>query len=148
MYRTNIHILVSAKCLDSPCTVCFLLSSCSTFNGMYCSCYYCLVIVVTTLLTVLSLFASHPGFLSIVSARTCRIVSSHVSLYARVNSFFILPPTPSSLSLSSPFCLFSGRKSPVIFSQFSRPREIHARLALSRIIRSRLSIVAKIHFSP
>lgn len=57
MYRTNIHILVSAKCLDSPCTVCFLLPSCSTFNGMYCSCYYCLVIVVITLLVIVVCFA-------------------------------------------------------------------------------------------
>lgn len=132
MYRTNIYILV-AKCLISPCTVCFLLSSCSTFNGMYCSCYCCLVIVVIILLIVLSLFASHPGFLSIVSVRICRIISSHVSLYARVILFSSRSLRP--LVSQSLFALLSGRKSPETFPD---PLVLgrFTRVLLSRIVRS------------
>lgn len=102
------------------CTVLVIVVSC------YC-CYY-------PPYSVLSLFASHPGFLSIVSVRICRIVSSHVSLYMHAyNSFFISPPTPSisSLNLSSLIRLFSGRKSfEIFFPDPPRSREIRASLAL------------------
>lgn len=97
--------MISAKCFDStPCTVCFLLSSCSTFNGMYCSCYCCAVIVVVTLLTVLSLFALR----TLVSSRLfplLSVVSSHVFLYARVIlfSFCLLRPRLSISLRSSVF---------------------------------------------
>lgn len=98
--------------------------SCSTFNGMYCSCYCCLVIVVNYLpYCVLSLFASHPGFLSIVSVRICRIVSSHVSLYARVILFSSQPLRPR-LSISR--CSSVGTEVTQNFSRPPRLREIHA----------------------
>lgn len=101
MYRTNIDILISAKCLDSPCTGCFLLPSCSTFNGMFLlmlSCYccyypsYCFVVVCFAPWCLVSsrlfprLYLSH------------RIVAC-LSLCTR-NSFFIPPFMPPRLSVS------------------------------------------------
>lgn len=108
----------------TPCTVCFLLSLCSTFNGMYCSCYVVLVVLLLLLLPpycIVVVCASHPGFLSIVSAR----IVACFSLCTR-NSFFVLSPTPPSLDLSSLFCLFSGWKSsetspdPFVLGRFTR----------------------------
>lgn len=142
-------ILVSAKCLGStPCTVCFLLPTCSTCL-MECT---VLVIVVLLLLyyppyCVVVVCASHPGFLSIISARICRIVSSHVSLYARVILFFV----------SSPYALVSiSLRSSVSFRDESHPK-LHLTppprptppplvlgrftcVFLSRLVRSRLPI--------
>lgn len=104
---------------------------------MECSCTV-LVIVVLLLLYppyYVSLFASHPGFLSIVSARICRIVSSHVSLYARVILFFI--PALVSQSLFALLSLLDGSHpktfpNPLVLGRFIR-------VLLSRIIRSQLS---------
>lgn len=102
MYRTNIYILV-AKCLISPCTVCFLL--CSTFHVLHLMECTVLVIVVLLLLLLSSFlcvvvvcFAPWFPLDCFRSYLSHRIVACF-SLCTR-NSFFISTPTPSSLNLS------------------------------------------------
>lgn len=105
MYWTIIRILISAKRLDSPCTVCFLLPSCSTFNGMYCSCYIVvlLLLLLSFLLCVVVCFA--PWFpLELFLVYLFRIVSSHVCLY--VHAFFF-HSVPYALVSQSLFTLLS-----------------------------------------
>lgn len=135
LFWTNIRILVSAKCLDSPCTVCFLLPSCSIFNGMFLlllSCYCCYYLSSCIIIVCFAPWFPLDCFISVVLYR----VVACFSLCTR-NSFFI--PPPSSLNFSSLFCLFSGRKSPGPFpDSFVLWR--FTRVLLSKIVRSRLLI--------
>lgn len=133
MYRTNIDILISAKCLDSLCTVCFLLNL-HVLHLMECTVLVncCLVIIVIILLIVLSLFASHPGFLSIFAI--VPVASYRRMLFISMHAYFFFhsaPYDPSSLNLSSPLRLFLGWKSPetfpLVLGRFTR-------VLLSRIV--------------
>lgn len=146
---TNIDILISAKCLDSPYTVCSLLYL-HVLHLMECTVLIncCLVIVVIILLTVVVVCFAFWFPLDCFRDCNCRIVSSHVIyLYARVILFSFRPLRP--LVSQSLFVLVSplGTEVTRSFSGPSRPRETHMRLEdrLKSIINP---LAAEVHSNP
>lgn len=100
-YFTSFHLRALHLFSTSECTVLVI-----TCHGcyIYCCCHCCY-----TLSLLIVLFASHPGFLSIVSVSRCISVYlrlSHVSFCARVNNIFFVSrlascnPAPASHRLS------------------------------------------------